>query len=233
MHAVATPGVPVEQVNLSQILADLAASSRRIQVAPREAVYEPGDSATNVYLIIEGQIRSHQVGPNGSRRLIEILGAGDWCGAPSLARLTTYGERAEAAVPSVVVAIPADRFFTELVRHPAAALELVGQLAAKLSAFREEAAELVFDDCHKRLIRTLQRLSDSPAASRSAEGVVLRITHQQLAQAVGVARETVSLALSELRRKNLLRTGRNQLFFDPARLVAANVTTVATVSVAS
>ena len=45
--------------------------------------------------------------------------------------------------------------------------------------------------------------------------MVLRITHQQLAQAVGVARETVSLALTQLRQRNLLRTGRNQLFFNP------------------
>ena len=41
---------------------------------------------------------------------------------------------------------------------------------------------------------------------------------QQLAQAVGVARETVSLALTQLRHQNLLRTGRNQLFFDPEAL---------------
>ena len=45
--------------------------------------------------------------------------------------------------------------------------------------------------------------------------MVLRITHQQLAQAVGAARETISLALTQLRQRELLRTGRNQLFFNP------------------
>ena len=44
---------------------------------------------------------------------------------------------------------------------------------------------------------------------------MLRITHQQLAQAVGAARETISLALTQLRQQKLLRTGRNQLFFNP------------------
>ncbi len=103
------------------------------------------------------------------------------------------------------------------------ALEVSRQLAQKLTAYREDAGGLVFEDCHHRLIRTLVHLSEGPAASPSADGVVVHITHQQLAQKVGVARETVSLALAQLRRRNLLRTGRNQLFFQPQNLKQVGV----------
>lgn len=77
----------------------------------------------------------------------------------------------------------------------------------------------MFDDCNQRLIDTLVRFSRSAAATPQGDGgVVLRITHQQLAQAVGAARETISLALTQLRQRNLLRTGRNRLFFKPEAL---------------
>ena len=92
------------------------------------------------------------------------------------------------------------------------------QLAHKMISARSDAAGLVFDDCQARLLKTLVRFSRSAAATPNADGVVLRITHQQLAQAVGVARETVSLALTQLRQQNLLRTGRNQLMFNPEHL---------------
>jgi CRP-like cAMP-binding protein len=92
------------------------------------------------------------------------------------------------------------------------------QLARKLSAARRDAAELVFDDCRHRLLHTLLRFAGSSAASPHPHGVVLHITHRQLAQAVGVARETVSLALTNLRRQKLLHTGRNQLMFNPDEL---------------
>ena len=79
-------------------------------------------------------------------------------------------------------------------------------------------ANLIFQDCNNRLIQTLIRFSHSAAATPAGDEVVLRITHHQLAQAVGVARETVSLALTQLRHRNLLRTGRNQLTFNPEAL---------------
>ena len=48
--------------------------------------------------------------------------------------------------------------------------------------------------------------------------VVLRLTHEEIADAVGVARETVSVALMQLRRKNAVKTGRNRLTFSPEQL---------------
>ena len=58
------------------------------------------------------------------------------------------------------------------------------------------------------------RFSSSAAATTQGTDVVLHLTHEQLAQAVGAARETISLALTEMRHRNLVRTGRNRLIFN-------------------
>jgi len=221
MQPIDMPTSPFESSVLARVLSDLATRGRRVTVIPRGALYEPTDAARDVFVILDGQIRTQQVGTGTSRRLVEILGPGDWCGTGALTGSEAYGERAEAALDSTAAAIPVELLVAELKNQPDAAIELIRQMAQKLASFREEAAGLVFDDCKSRLVRTLQRLSDSPAASRTGDAVTLRITHQQLAQAVGVARETVSLALSQLRRRNLLRTGRNQLMFNPDELVVA------------
>ncbi len=203
---------------LVSLLRDPAVEPHRIQVPAKAVVYQPNDPARNLYFIHEGQVRTYQVASSGSRRLVEILGADHWCGGAALARLATYGEAAEAIVTSTISIVSVERLFELLPHKPATAIELIKQLALKLTTFREDAAGLVFEDCNHRLIRTLVDLSDSPAASPLPDGVVVRITHQQLAQKVGVARETVSLALAQLRRRNLLRTGRNQLIFSPQTL---------------
>ena len=202
---------------LAGLLREPALQPQRIHLPPKAVIYQPGDPAKDLYFIQQGQVRTFQ-NSGASRRLVEILGPGEWCGAASLARQPTYGEAAEAVGPTTLTILAADRLFAYLAMSPLAATELIHQLAAKLTAYREDAAGLVFEDCNRRLVRTLVTLSQSPAASHSAEGVVVHITHQQLAQKVGVARETVSLALAQLRRRNLLRTGRNQLIFKPQSL---------------
>lgn len=181
-------------------------------------LYQPSDQSTHLYFIHRGQVRTYRIGDDASERLLEILGPGDWCGEAALGQRGEYGDQAVAVVASVISEVPAARLTEVLAHEPKLAVELMKQLAGKLSAARADAAELVFQDCHHRLLRTLVRFSHSAAASPHPDGVVLRITHHQLAQAVGVARETVSLALTQLRQQKLLRTGRNQLLFNPEHL---------------
>jgi len=211
------PTPPVASI-FSELVANPNLGARRMSIAPGTVLYEPHAGASNLYFIHRGQIRTYHVGHDNEGRLIDILGPDAWFGEASLAKQTTYGEQAIAVVPSVVSEIPAERFLSLLIQQPRAAIEVYRQLAAKLTAAREDAAGLVFDDCHSRLLKALVRFSHSAAASPHGDGVVLRITHEQLAQAIGVARETVSLALTQLRQQNLLRTGRNQLMFNPDAL---------------
>ena len=216
-----TPRVTGESP-FATLLKEPVLQAHRIQVPAKAVVYQPNDPAKNLYFIHHGQVRTYQVAPTGSRRLVEILGSNEWCGAAALARLEQYGEAAEAVVPTTLSIISTERLFLHLAHEPHMAAEFIKQLATKLTAFREDASGLVFEDCNHRLIRTLVHLSESPAASPSGDGVVVHITHQQLAQKVGVARETISLALAQLRRRNLLRTGRNQLIFQPQALRESN-----------
>lgn len=202
----------------NELLANPALGARRTSIAAGTVLYEPHTPAGNLYFIHRGQIRTYHVGNDDYGRLIDILGPDAWFGEAALAKQATYGEQAIAVVPSVVSEVSAERFLNLLLQQPRAAVEVYRQLAAKLTSAREDAAGLVFDDCHSRLLKALIRFSRSAAAQPHGDGVVLRITHEQLAQAIGVARETVSLALTQLRQQNLLRTGRNQLMFNPEAL---------------
>jgi CRP-like cAMP-binding protein len=200
---------------VDELLSQPSLEARQTDATTGTVLFEPATPARHVYFVHTGQVRVYQPGPDSSARLLEILGPGDWFGVAALAGAKTYGNRAVAVSSVVLSEVPADKWLALLSREPAVATEWVGRLAGKLVAAREDAACLVFDDCNQRLIKTLLAFSRSAAATPHPEGVVLRITHQQLAQAVGAARETISLALTQLRQQKLLRTGRNQLFFDP------------------
>jgi CRP-like cAMP-binding protein len=205
----------IENSPIAELFADQTLGVRRANVQAGTVLYDADDQPNNVYFIHRGQVRVYQVNPDGEQRLVEILGPGDWFGVNAFAKTQRHGTRAVAVVTSVVSEVAVDRLLEAAARKPEAILELTRQLAQKVQAARDEAAQLIFADCNSRLIQTLIRFSSSAAATPAEDGVVLRITHHQLAQAVGVARETVSLALTQLRHRKLLRTGRNQLIFKP------------------
>jgi CRP-like cAMP-binding protein len=182
------------------------------------SVFEADAPADHVYLIEAGEVRIYQAGPGGNARLVEILGPGEWFGFASLAGLAGQGKQALAMTMSTIWSIPVQSVWQVLRNKPQHSEALVQDLSRKLHAAREDAGGLVFDDCNNRLVKTLVRFSRTAAASERDGQVVLRITHDQLAQAIGVARETVSLALTQFRLKGVLKTGRNQLIFDPVAL---------------
>lgn len=200
---------------LESLLLDPALEARQRDYQPLAVLHDVGSAAAHLYYVHEGQVRLYQTGPQGMERLVEIYGPGQWCGSEALAGPTIHTHRAVVVSAAVISIVSVEKLLGQLPNHPEVSVELVKHLAHKVQSAREDAARLVFDDCTGRLLKTLVRFSASAAATPSQEGVVLHITHQQLAQAVGVARETISLALTQLRQRNLLRTGRNRLTFNP------------------
>jgi CRP-like cAMP-binding protein len=207
---------------MESVLCDPVLGGRAVNYTPGSILCEPDHPASDVFFIHRGQIRIHQLAEDGSSLLLEILGPGQWFGVAALAGRERCEVRATSVGASLVTRVPARQVLLQGCMSPEGARVLVRELAARHCSLHDDAARMVFDDCNARLVKTLLRFSETAAAARrdaaDGGGVVLRITHQQLAQAVGVARETVSLALTQLRKQNVLRTGRNQLVFDPEAL---------------
>jgi CRP-like cAMP-binding protein len=160
----------------------------------------------------------YQIGSDGDSRLAEILGPGQWFGSVAFSSHDVYAARAVAAVKTMLSAAPASRLLDHIAHRPQAAALVIRNLAHRVQSARTDSARLVFDDCNQRLIQAMLRFSNSAAATYQGDAVVLHLTHEQLAQAVGAARETVSLALTEMRHQNVVRTGRNRLIFKPEAL---------------
>src|SRR5437773_9204888 len=70
--------------SLGELFSHPAVGAEGIEVARGELLFEQGSTAEHLYCIHRGQVRLYQVGPNGEERLVEILGAGQWCGCAAL-----------------------------------------------------------------------------------------------------------------------------------------------------
>jgi CRP/FNR family transcriptional regulator len=214
--------VSAGDARVAQMVSDPALGARRRSAMAGALLYEPGRPAEEVFVIQQGQVRLYQLSPGGSRRLVDILGPGQWFGSEAVGGLGHYECQARAETAATLCVLPAGKMLAALVQRPETSLEIIRQLSLRLHNATEEAGGLAFEDCRARLLRALLKFGKSAAAKITGESVELHMTHEQLAQAVGAARETVSLLLNDLRRENLIRTGRNRICFD-TRVILNNV----------
>ena len=192
--------------------------SRVMNFSDGQTVFGPSDTATEFFLIETGEIRLFQSGVKGQKTLHTILGSGDLFGLSALSRPAIYGELATSVGDTGLRAVLTERLFVALHFRGDLAVQLIEFLAQQLNRVWTEGSELFSEDCRARVVRKLIEFASSPAASRHRAGLSLRMTHSELAQAIGAARETVSICLMELRRENLVETKRNRVIYDPQRL---------------
>src|SRR5688572_4572815 len=164
---------------LSDLLSSQQAGAEGVEVARGTVIYRQGTDAQHLYFIHHGQVRLYQVGPDGQERLVEILGAGQWFGCSALAANGRYVSQAVAATQAQLSKVAGNRVLDLVTASPAAATEMIRQLAGAVQNAREEAGRLVFQDCNERLIAAMIRFSDSAAATQQGENTVLHLTHEQ------------------------------------------------------
>ena len=191
-----------------------------IEVSRGTVIFEQGSTAEHVYCIHRGQVRLVQAGKDGEERLVEILGPNQWFGCGALSERGVHVTRAVAATSGQISKVTASKLLEHVARTPEAAAQLIRHLAGSVQTAREDASRLQFQDCNARLVDAMIRFSYSAAATVQGSDVTLHLTHAQLAQAVGAARETISLALTEMRQRNLVQTGRNRLLFNRDALLS-------------
>jgi CRP-like cAMP-binding protein len=165
-------------------------------------------------LVVDGMIRVSLANPDGHRFTVSYLHRGDLAG---LARVTgrSYPLQFETVTDCRLLRLDEATFDDLRRRHPEVGVAVAAQLNRHLDDTLHETALGVFGHVRERLLRHLLAL----AVIEPGGPATCSITHQQLADAVGAARETVSRIVSDLKGVGLVGGEHGALvILDPERL---------------
>jgi len=205
--------------SIIRLLDDNQLQAVKTNYADGETIFAAGQPATNFYIIESGEVHVFaSMDDRKQNQLLDIFGPRQCFGFTALGRLPNYGKTTKSVGPSVLFVIDADHLRQVIATRGELTLQIVETLARQLYLSWAVQRDSVCSDCRHRLINALLRFRHSPVAEPAAGGVRLHMTHAQLAEAIGVARETVSTCLIQMRRENLVQTGRNCIIFNPLDL---------------
>jgi len=205
-----------------EALARLAERVEVREVRRREVVYLPGDPGEALFAVNGGRIKISKVTRDGKALTLSYCGPSEIFGETCLVDGGPREEMAEAMENSMVTEIQRGDFEQLLAAHAQLGLRMTQLLAGRRRDLESKIETLVFRDVTSKLAELLIELADKYGVEDSRGTLVaLKITHQELANLIGSTRETVSLTLSQFKRKKLISTdGRKVIISDSESLRA-------------
>jgi CRP/FNR family cyclic AMP-dependent transcriptional regulator len=183
---------------------------------PRQVIYLPGDRAQGVHFLASGRIKISKVTRDGKELTLAYRSQGDFFGEPCLLGGGPREEMAEAMDASMTVEVGRDLFDNLLQNDGGAAYKFARALILRRKDLETRVEQLIFKDVGSKLAELLLSLGQDHGISDERGLMVgLKITHQEMANLIGSTRETVSLTLSQFKRKGLIQTeGRRVILSD-------------------
>ncbi|MCU0589561.1 MAG: cyclic nucleotide-binding domain-containing protein [Syntrophobacteraceae bacterium] len=155
-------------------------------------IIHQGDDSDAFYLVLSGSLQVMIVHEDGRQMLLGTLKPGDYFGELSCVDGDARSTTIMAMEPCKCLVIPKDGFHALCHDHPSLIWALIRDLVRKLRKATRKIEELAFLDVYGRVSRFLTELQDEGFPGEA------RVTHQDIAHAVGASREMVSRIMKDI-----------------------------------
>jgi CRP/FNR family transcriptional regulator, cyclic AMP receptor protein len=158
-----------------------------------------------VFILCNGQVKLFGTSPSGKALIFRIAEPGEIIGLPSTLSGKPYELTAEALEPIQANFIQRDYFLSFLRKYGDAALRVAQMLGEIYYATCREVRYLgLSSSAAEKLARFILDLKLAKTSEPNKVRVILGLTHEEIANMIGVSRETVSRLLAGLKRKQIL-----------------------------
>jgi CRP/FNR family cyclic AMP-dependent transcriptional regulator len=198
-----------EKVVFSELV---SGAGDRLQVDRGETIYHPGTPSTSVYLVEEGRVKLAYLDESGKKLTLSIIDSGEIFGEMCLIGEKHRRHLATAIEETVVRCIPKREFSDAVLANLDNLRVLVRHFARRMREYEETLEDLAFRDIQARLSRQLLKLSDEYGVE-TKDGILIGfpVTHKELADMIGSARENTTLALNRFEREGILDKSRYRI----------------------
>lgn len=184
-------------------LASLSQCLREKTFSKGQTVFLEGAECEKIFFVKSGRIKIYRVGTSGKEQVLQILGAGDTCACNPGVSDWHCTSTAEAVADSSVWFLSRDAY-VKLINSNAGLAHVLNRLfAERLQCFGALIEDISLKSSDKRLIKFLLDMQEK-SPSHSKDVLAIAFTREELAQRIGIARETAARQLHDLKRKKLI-----------------------------
>jgi CRP/FNR family cyclic AMP-dependent transcriptional regulator len=168
-----------------------------------QVIYTPGETGEALFLLRAGAVQIYRMSPEGRKLVIAQLLPHSFFGELSCIGQGMYDTFAEVVEDSVIMTMNCAVLNRLLVTKPEVARRILEAFGRRVLDAERQLEETVFKGIPARVAALLVRESKGDAVDG--------LTHQDIADRLGVYRETATNALNELKTAGLIEIGRKHI----------------------
>lgn len=190
--------------------------------AAGQPIYEEGDTATLLRVVVYGAVKLSQYTEDGKEILVDMLKPGEYFGSVNKLGNDTYTETATAQSDSCILSIGNREFRSVLNTNPSVAVSVLDITTDKLTSAREQIHHLTTLTVEKRIAHILLKLSEKFGEEKTVGTLLqLPLSRKDLADMTGTSTETASRIMSRFQQKEMITSGRQWVAINDADALSA------------
>lgn len=188
-------------------LADQLLDCNLVEIPVNEQLLREGDYVKVVPLVLEGSVKVIRMDENGREILLYHISSGESC-ALSISAVLNFDKSKALAIteePTLALIVPADKVREWMYTYRSWNKFVLGLYQQRFGELIDLFDELAFKNMDIRLISKLKEKLENRKSG------MVTLTHQQLANELGTAREVVSRLLKQLEKQGYLINHRGKI----------------------
>jgi CRP/FNR family cyclic AMP-dependent transcriptional regulator len=185
-------------------VSELLAIAKTVTFQKGDCLFSEGTYGEEVYLIISGAIKVTTTEAQRKTKILNMLNQGDVLGEMAMIDTEYRSATATAHDDAETLAITNSDFLQYIKSHDTMPLKIMKTLSRRLRDANNEIRNFTFYDLAGRLAKVILSLYEKFPSNTDEPLVNLELTHQDLANMLGTARESVTKLISTFKRNGAI-----------------------------
>lgn len=193
----------LKNVKKSGLIPLLSEDREVINYVKKQQIYSEGQRPKAVYYVKNGKIKTYKVSDNGKELITNILSKGDFLGYTYALENIAYKESAEVLEDASILIIPKEDFLSLIAADSTIARQFIKLIANNVLDREESLLNIAYNSLRKKVAYQLMVMLEKFKAE-APDTKEIKLSRDNLAQATGIATESLIRTLSDFKMENLI-----------------------------
>jgi len=170
---------------------------------PGATLFVEGQDCRGIYIICKGRVKLSVTSKDGQTLILRVAQSGEVLGLNATMSGIPHETTAETGQPCQLNFVKRDDFLRFLTQQGEACMHAAIQLGRECQHAYQQLRSFTMTTATERLARLLLDWSQDDSGMVSSHGITVALTHDEIAQIIGMSRETVTRTFATLRKQNI------------------------------